>query len=113
MPTYEYKCLDCGKTFDVFQNMTAPRLTECRFCGGRVKRLIGAGAGIIFKGSGFYCTDYKNNGGDKDSSPKADPSNKTDTSEVKSGDGDAVKAEAKTPKAPKPEPVSTPAGSQA
>ncbi|NOY80429.1 MAG: zinc ribbon domain-containing protein [Kiritimatiellaeota bacterium] len=78
MPTYEYKCLDCGETFEVFQSMTEPRLSECRLCGGRVKRLIGAGAGIIFKGSGFYCTDYKkNNGGgdarkEKDGQPAAE-----------------------------------------
>ena len=59
MPTYEYKCLECGKTFEEFQNMTDDPLTECRFCQGEVKRLIGAGAGLIFKGSGFYCTDYR------------------------------------------------------
>jgi len=59
MPTYDYKCLECGRTFEVFQRITEEPLTQCRFCNGRVKRLIGAGAGIIFKGSGFYCTDYR------------------------------------------------------
>jgi len=58
MPTYEYKCLDCGKHFDVVQKMTDPHLEKCIHCGGRVQRLIGEGAGVIFKGSGFYCTDY-------------------------------------------------------
>lgn len=59
MPTYEYRCLECEKTFDQFQKMTDPPVAECPYCGGGVKRLIGSGAGIIFKGSGFYCTDYK------------------------------------------------------
>ncbi|NLZ63822.1 MAG: zinc ribbon domain-containing protein [Lentisphaerae bacterium] len=62
MPTYEYKCESesCGYRFDFFQKMTDARLESCPKCGGRVRRLIGSGAGIIFKGSGFYCTDYKN-----------------------------------------------------
>ena len=59
MPTYEYKCNECGYRFEKFQRMTEARLTECPECNGAVKRLIGAGAGIIFKGSGFYCTDYR------------------------------------------------------
>lgn len=96
MPTYEYKCLDCGKTFDVFQNMTAPRLTQCRFCGGRVKRLVGAGAGIIFKGSGFYCTDYKNNNGNG-GTRRSEPEAKTDKPEAKPA-GAAVKPESKSSK---------------
>ncbi len=59
MPTYEYKCLKCKKKFDHFQSMTDKLLTKCIHCRGKVERLIGAGAGIIFKGSGFYATDYK------------------------------------------------------
>jgi len=60
MPTYEYSCLTCGAKFEVFQSMRDAPLKVCT-CGkrGRVKRLIGRGAGIIFKGSGFYETDYK------------------------------------------------------
>ena len=60
MPTYEYSCQKCGATFEVFQSMRDAPLEICT-CGkkGRVKRLIGRGAGIIFKGSGFYETDYK------------------------------------------------------
>lgn len=58
MPNYDYECKKCG-VFEVFQTMTAKPLSECPTCKGKVKRLIGAGAGIIFKGSGFYCTDYK------------------------------------------------------
>ena len=59
MPTYEYECMECKFRFDVFQNMKDDPITECKKCKGKVKRLIGAGAGIIFKGSGFYVTDYK------------------------------------------------------
>ena len=59
MPTYDYKCQDCGYDFEKFQSINARKLTKCPRCGGRVKRLIGTGAGIIFKGSGFYETDYR------------------------------------------------------
>jgi putative FmdB family regulatory protein len=59
MPTYEYECVKCEHVFDVFHNMTAKPRVKCPECGGRTKKLIGAGAGIIFKGSGFYETDYK------------------------------------------------------
>jgi putative FmdB family regulatory protein len=60
MPTYEYICQKCGKTFEVFQSMKDAPLKTCTCCkNGRVKRLVGRGAGIIFKGSGFYETDYK------------------------------------------------------
>jgi len=60
MPTYEYSCQKCGITFELFQSMRDPPLKVCT-CGkkGRVKRLIGRGAGIIFKGSGFYENDYR------------------------------------------------------
>lgn len=59
MPTYEYKCLNCNHSFEVFQSMNADPVKVCPNCGGTVKRLIGSGAGAIFKGSGFYQTDYK------------------------------------------------------
>ena len=60
MPTYEYSCLKCGKTIEVFQSMKDAPLKTCT-CGkkGKVKRLLGRGAGIIFKGSGFYENDYR------------------------------------------------------
>ena len=61
MPTYEYECDKCGKHFEKFQNMSDDPLKRCPECGGPVHRLIGAGAGIIFKGSGFYATDYNSN----------------------------------------------------
>jgi putative FmdB family regulatory protein len=70
MPTYEYECAKCKKTFEAFQSMkddsfkTCPK-DKCRmktWGKGKVKRLIGAGAGLIFKGSGFYITDYRSEG---------------------------------------------------
>ncbi len=60
MPTYDYRCRKCGHTLAVFQGITEDALTECPECGEHaLQRLIGPGAGIIFKGSGFYETDYK------------------------------------------------------
>ena len=59
MPTYQYKCLDCNLEFEIVQKMTESPLTECSKCKGKLKRLIGSGAGIIFKGGGFHSTDYR------------------------------------------------------
>ena len=61
MPTYDYECEKCGYEFEEFQSITAPPITDCPRCKARnkVRRLIGSGAGIIFKGSGFYETDYR------------------------------------------------------
>ena len=67
MPTYQYHCTKCDQEFDVFQSMTENPLTTCRkdvcrmnkWGKGKVKKLISAGAGLIFKGSGFYITDYR------------------------------------------------------
>jgi putative FmdB family regulatory protein len=59
MPTYEYKCLDCDRRSEAFQSMMDEPLATCEECGGKLKRLIGAGAGFLFKGNGFYATDYR------------------------------------------------------
>ncbi len=61
MPNYDYECGKCGKRFEVFQSMNDPKLTDCpqSLCEGQVKRLLGTGGGIIFKGAGFYQTDYR------------------------------------------------------
>lgn len=67
MPTYDYKCISCNYTFEFFQSMKDEPLTTCPKCGGQLKRLIGPGAGPIFKGNGFYQTDYKNNSSNSNS----------------------------------------------
>ncbi len=61
MPNYDYECLECGKPFEIFQSMNDDKLTDCPQpdCAGKVRRLLGTGGGIIFKGSGFYQTDYR------------------------------------------------------
>jgi putative FmdB family regulatory protein len=61
MPNYDYECQKCGARFEVFQSMNDAKLSLCRVdgCGGELKRLLGTGGGIIFKGSGFYQTDYR------------------------------------------------------
>jgi putative FmdB family regulatory protein len=64
MPTYEYECQKCGKTFELFQSMKDEPIKTHPDpkCKGKVKRLLGTGAGLIFKGSGFYITDYRSEG---------------------------------------------------
>ncbi|MCX5801114.1 MAG: zinc ribbon domain-containing protein [Candidatus Eisenbacteria bacterium] len=59
MPTYEYECKKCGHAFEEFQRMSEKPICKCPKCSGPVVRLPGRGAGIIFKGSGFYATDYR------------------------------------------------------
>jgi putative FmdB family regulatory protein len=61
MPTYEYECLKCHHRLEVFQKISEPPLGECPRCKGKLKKLISCGSGLIFKGSGFYITDYKKN----------------------------------------------------
>ena len=67
MPTYEYECRKCGHTFEQFQSITAPPVKTCPKCKGKVARLLSGGAGIIFKGSGFYVNDYKSGSSDSSS----------------------------------------------
>jgi putative FmdB family regulatory protein len=57
MPTYEYECIECQSHFEVFQNISEEPVKTCQSCGGKVRRVINGGAGIIFRGSGFYVTD--------------------------------------------------------
>jgi len=63
MPTYEYECGSCGHAFERFQSMLDKPLTTCPQCGGEIRRLIGTGSGIIFKGAGSYSNDYGNSSG--------------------------------------------------
>ena len=71
MPTYDYKCKECGSKFEYFQTMSSPalkKISNCKNCKSKdcnVERIISGGTGLIFKGSGFYLTDYKNKKSDK------------------------------------------------
>ena len=105
MPTYEYACEKCGHHFEEFQSITAKPLKKCPACGtSKLQRLIGAGAGVIFKGSGFYQTDYRS-----DSYRKAAAADKSTPSaaptETSSGDAKKSDAPAKTETGGKSEPV--------
>jgi putative FmdB family regulatory protein len=105
MPTYEYECTKCGHLFEEYQRITAEPLTTCPKpgCGGTVRRLISAGAGVLFKGSGFYATDYRSESykqkSKADSAPSATPtpapssprSGSTSPSSAGSGSGPAAK----------------------
>ncbi len=61
MPFYEYRCTKCGHIFEEFQKISDPSIEKCPKCGGKVEKLISA-SGLVFKGKGFYITDYKNGG---------------------------------------------------
>ncbi|MCD4831326.1 MAG: zinc ribbon domain-containing protein [Anaerohalosphaeraceae bacterium] len=85
MPTYEYKCDNCGFEMEKFQTMSAKPLRKCPECGRlKLKRLIGSGAAVIFKGSGFYETDYRSDSYVK--SQKSETTPKTDSNDSKKSD---------------------------
>ena len=74
MPTYEYECNGCGNRFDIFQSITAAPLKKCPKCkASKLKRLIGAGAALLFKGSGFYTTDYRSESYKKSAESESKP----------------------------------------
>jgi putative FmdB family regulatory protein len=98
MPTYEYSCQKCGQNFEAFQSMRDEPFRQCpkdlcrlqQWGHGKVKRLPGTGAGIIFKGSGFYTTDYRSDSY-KEAAKKESPTNKPDTVEKSSTPKDTAK----------------------
>ena len=112
MPTYEYACEKCGHNFDVFQSMKDKPLRTCpkdrcqlrRWGRGKVKRQLGTGAGLIFKGSGFYITDYRSEGYKSAAKKESESAKSATTSDSKSSDaatksGGSVKTSAPaTPK---------------
>jgi len=87
MPTYEYECQKCGHHYELYQSIKDGPKRTCPKCRGRVKRLLGTGAGLIFKGSGFYITDYRKpsytEGAKKDSGAPATPAADSKTSPTK------------------------------
>jgi len=96
MPTYSYQCKRCGHIHDLFHGITETPRVKCPKCGGPCVRLIGTGAGIIFKGSGFYETDYKrkagargkgDDGSTSDSKPDSKPETKPETKSESKRDG--------------------------
>ena len=107
MPTYEYSCEKCGKNFELYQSMRDQALSECpkeqcqqkRWGHGKVKRLLGTGAGLIFKGSGFYITDYRSNsykeGAKKDAPPSASGSAEKSSAGKETGSGGSTAAPSK------------------
>lgn len=107
MPTYEYECPKCG-IFDVFQSMKDAHLQKCPTCRSRkIKRLLGRGTGIIFKGSGFYQTDYRSSGYHTDA--KADSASKTaQPAESKTTSTATPDTTSSTPAKPAPTVATTP-----
>jgi putative FmdB family regulatory protein len=83
MPTYDYECETCGHRLEVFQSITEKPLRECPKCKGRLRRLIGSGGAIIFRGSGFYVTDYRSEEYRKKSKEESKPADKTKSSDSK------------------------------
>ena len=115
MPTYEYQCTACGHSFEKFQSIKAAPIKKCPECGkSKVKRLIGMGAGLLFKGSGFYITDYRGDSYSKAAKADAPPSTSGESKAAVSGDAPAAaaaKPEAKSetkPSEAKPEPKAAP-----
>jgi putative FmdB family regulatory protein len=105
MPTYQYKCSKCDGEFEAMQSMKDQPLTKCELpvgrakkkCGGRVQRQIGAGAGLIFKGSGFYITDYRSEGY-KQAAKKDSEAAKSTSSATSSDSKPAAKTDSKPAK---------------
>ncbi len=91
MPTYDYECDACGHAFELYQSITAPVETKCPACKKKkLRRLIGTGAAIVFKGSGFYQTDYRS-----DSYKKSASSDKKNSEGSSSSSGEGGKSESK------------------
>lgn len=96
MPNYDYECLECGKRFEVFQSMNDAKLTDCPEpdCSGNVRRLLGTGGGIIFKGSGFYQTDYRSSSYEKGAKADKPPEKSESKTEKKAEAKPAAKPSA-------------------
>lgn len=96
MPTYQYKCSECDYRFEEFQRISEPAIEACPKCGGKAERIISGGAGFLFKGSGFYITDYRSDdykkSAEKDkSSPVSNSASDTKKDTAKPSSDDSVK----------------------
>ena len=110
MPTYEYECTSCKHRFETFQSMMDDPLDECPECGKKIRRLIGGGMGIIFKGSGFYSTDNRSgsNGSKGANGESASSENKKPESSKSSGGSSGTnKGDSSSSAAAKKEPAKT------
>src|SRR4051812_23087614 len=106
MPTYEYKCKACGHKVEIFQSMKDPPKRKCPDCGkSALERLIGTGGAVIFKGSGFYQTDYRSESYKKGAQAEKPKETKTESKPE-------TKAETKTDSKPEPAKESKPAKSE-
>ena len=109
MPTYEYECTQCGKVLEEFQSMSAkPKrflATDCKQCNNRapVRRMIGTGAGVIFKGSGFYQTDYRSESYKKGEKAAKEAAKPADGKDAKTDSAKKPKSDTKTKKPKKSE----------
>lgn len=100
MPTYEYRCDACAHEFEEYQSITADALTKCPSCGQpKLRRLIGTGAAVIFKGSGFYQTDYRSDSYKKAAKADADAS-KPASSDTKSSSSSSSSSSSTTSNTP-------------
>jgi putative FmdB family regulatory protein len=104
MPTYDYQCDACEHKFEHFQGINDPLLTKCPECKKKkLRRLIGAGGAVVFKGSGFYQTDYRSEGYKKSAAAEAKSTESSSGGEAKSESKSEAKSEPKTEKKAKPD----------
>ncbi|OHD59151.1 MAG: hypothetical protein A2014_06030, partial [Spirochaetes bacterium GWF1_49_6] len=114
MPNYDYQCTACGTVTEIFHKMSQDPEVKCPECGSPMKRKISAGAGIMFKGSGYYVNDYKSSGARSEASAESKAEAKAGTppavtteTKTKTDTATAMKAETKTETSPASTPVST------
>jgi putative FmdB family regulatory protein len=103
MPTYEYRCPECGTDFEKFQKMSDPPVAECPSCGANAERRLSGGAGFLFKGSGFYITDYRGEGYKKAAEADKGGGSSSSSSESKGASSDAKPAQSESKPTPKAE----------
>ena len=97
MPTYDYQCDNCAHEFEIFQSMTAKVLKKCPQCGQlSLRRMIGTGAAVLFKGSGFYATDYRSESYEKGAKAEKEKKDKGKESKAKKDESKEKKKDSST-----------------